>query len=342
MIDLNVKVPALDKLLDYVASGVGAIGGPLFARWKARTQADVARIEAEGRSDALRIDAQAHVETTRLIAEAQDEARRIVAADDSSLRGEVSIAEAIESRLEFQERKRESNIRSVVGKAAEALDGKHVDRHEVDHDWVARFFADAQDVTSEHMQAIWAKILAGEVETPGRTSLHTLAVLKNMSRQDAELFGNVTQFVFLGSILSGDQKLNEQLGAIPGYPSLADVIRLESYGLLKQGTNVLQRKLHMESGRHITRIKDVAYIISTDSGVDKFAFPAHPVTPQGIELNNLIGRDINYEYLREIARYARDNGGFKIERAQIIEDLGNHQFMCAPRIVVQPSDSPQN
>ena len=261
-----------------------------------------------------------------------------MAADDSSFRWEVSIAKAIESRLEFQERKRESNIQSVVGKAAEALDGKHVDRHEVDHDWVARFFADAQDVTSEDMQAIWAKILAGEVETPGRTSLHTLAVLKNMSRQDAELFSNVTQFVFLNSILSGDRKLDKRLDAISGYPSFADVIKLESYGLLKQGTNVFQRNLQMKSGRHVTRIKDVVYIVSTDSGVDKFAFPAHPLTPQGKELNDLIGRDINYRYLREIARYARDHGGFRIEHAQIIKELGDY-VRHTPLSVVQPSDS---
>lgn len=343
MSDLNVKIPALEKLVDYVASGVGAIGGPLLARWKARTQAAAARIEAQGQADVLRIDAQAHAETTKLIAEAQAEAQRIVAADDSSLRGEVSIANAIESRLEFQERKRESNIRSVVGKAAEALYGKQVDRHEVDHDWVARFFADAQDVTSEHMQAIWAKILAGEVETPGRTSLHTLAVLKNMSRQDAELFSNVTQFVFADSIFSASistsRELGDRLDAIPEYPSLENVIRLESYGLLKQGA--LRQMIRAESGRYIMQIKDVLYIISTDSGVDKFAFPAHPLTPQGKELNSLIGRDINYRYLREIALYARDNGNFKIERARILEDLGD-QFRIASRIVVQPSDSPQN
>lgn len=337
MIDLNVKIPALDKLLDYVASGVGAIGGPIFARWKARTQADVARIEAEGRADALRIDAQAHIETTRLIAEAQAEARRIVAADDSSLRGEVSIAEAIESRLEFQERKRDSNIRSVVGKAAEALDGKQVDRHEVDHDWVARFFADAQDVTSEDMQAIWAKILAGEVETPGRTSLHTLAALKNMSRRDAKLFETITQFVFFDSVFYGSRESDDRLHAIPEYPSLENVIRLEAYGLLKESS--LQQQLPMKSGRHAARIRGMVYVISTDSGADKFAFPAHPLTPQGIELNNLIGREINYEYLREIALYARDNGNFKIERARVLETLGIYVRRTS-LAVVQPSDLP--
>lgn len=339
MTDLNIKVPALEKLVDYVASGVGAIGGPMLARWKARTQAAAARIEAQGQAEALRIEAQAHIETTKLIAEAQTEARRIVAADDSSFRGEVSIAKAIESRLEFQERKRESNIQSVVGKAAEALDGKHVDRHEVDHDWVARFFADAQDVTSEDMQAIWAKILAGEVETPGRTSLHTLAVLKNMSRRDAELFESVTQFVFLDFIPYGGRELAERLNAIPEYPSFDNIIRLGSYELLKQGP--LRERLQMISGQHATRIKDVMYVISTGSGVNELMFRAHVLTPQGKELNNLIGREINYEYLREIARYAKDNGNFKIERARILENLGD-QLMHGPLVVVQPSDSPKN
>ena len=35
MPDFTVKVPAIDKLIDYAASGVGAIAGPMLANWKA-------------------------------------------------------------------------------------------------------------------------------------------------------------------------------------------------------------------------------------------------------------------------------------------------------------------
>ena len=36
MADINVKVPAIEKLVDYGASGLGAIAGPLLAPVKAR------------------------------------------------------------------------------------------------------------------------------------------------------------------------------------------------------------------------------------------------------------------------------------------------------------------
>ena len=85
--------------------------------------------------------------------------------------------------------------------AAKELGDKQVNDSNADHDWVARFFEDAQDVTSEDMQRIWAQILAGEVETPGRTSLHTLAILRYMTKRDAESFKNLSQFAVNGFIV---------------------------------------------------------------------------------------------------------------------------------------------
>ena len=140
----------------------------------------------------MRTKAQGQADSTRLIASAQAEARSHFPIKGQSLQGEVNITKEIESRLAFQEQKRQSNLGSVVRLAAEDLGGKEVENHTVDPDWAARFFADVQDVTSEHMQQIWAKILAGEVETPGRTSLHTLSILKNMTQRNAESFENLS------------------------------------------------------------------------------------------------------------------------------------------------------
>ena len=69
------------------------------------------------------------------------------------------------------------------------LEGVEVDDAEPDHDWTARFFDDVQDVLSEQLQELWAKVLKGEVERPGRTSLRTLDILKNFDARTAELFG---------------------------------------------------------------------------------------------------------------------------------------------------------
>ena len=47
---------------------------------------------------------------------------------------------------------------------------------------------DIQDVSSEKFQLLWAKVLAGEVERPGSTSIRTLSILKNIDQATADLF----------------------------------------------------------------------------------------------------------------------------------------------------------
>ena len=236
MADLNLKVSAVEKLLEFVVSGIGAVGGPLLARWKANREAAAARIEAQGQADVMRIKAQGQADSMALIASAQAEAQNEFSIADTSIQGKMDIGNEIELRLAFQEQKRQSNIGSVVGLAADELGDKEVQNHDLDHDWVARFFSDVQDVTSEHMQRIWAKILAGEVETPGRTSLHTLSILKNMTQSDAVLFSKMSEFVFYNFILNKPEYTN----GIIEFPPLSLFIEMENYGLLNSDT-MLQR-----------------------------------------------------------------------------------------------------
>ena len=173
--DLNVK--ALEKLLDYAASGIGSIAGSMLAPWRARREAQAKEIAAQGDATVLLIQA-----------EAQAKAREILVSEDKNYAGELDIAKSINQRILFQEQKRQLNIESVVQKAAEQLGDKSVPDTEPDHDWTARFFSDVQDVSSEEMQSLWAKILAGEVERKESTSIRTLGILKNLDQATARLF----------------------------------------------------------------------------------------------------------------------------------------------------------
>ena len=56
MVDVNVKVPALEKLLDYTASGIGAVAGPMLAPWKARKEAEAPAHRVQGGSRQLEAD----------------------------------------------------------------------------------------------------------------------------------------------------------------------------------------------------------------------------------------------------------------------------------------------
>ena len=189
--DVNIKVPALEKLLDYAASGIGSVAGPMLAPWKAGRDARAKLVAAQGEVEAQKILAEGRAVTMQIIAAAQADARSALVSPNAVMQGEITVSDLVHQRIQFQEEKRQANIGSVVRNAATELGDGEVQEHEVDHDWTARFFNDVQDVSSEEMQKLWGKVLAGEVERPGSTSIKTLAILKNLDKSVATLFGKI-------------------------------------------------------------------------------------------------------------------------------------------------------
>ena len=230
-VDINLKIPALEQLLKLTASGIGSVAGPMLAGWQARQLSKAKQIAAEGDAAVLRIQAQA-----------QSEARAALMPSGAQASGELDIGAVVEQRIRFQERKRQANIMSVVAKAAAQHEDREVPQSEPDHDWTARFFGEVQDVSSEEMQAIWARVLAGEVERKGSTSIRTLQVLKNLDQATAGLFrrlcSNCLYFPCRRLSFIGDARVpslggNAGSNALSEYGlSFADLNRLNEYGLI--------------------------------------------------------------------------------------------------------------
>ena len=170
-----------------------------------------------------------------MIAEAQENARRQLANPEVSIEGEFAVAEVIEQRVRFQEEKRQRNIGAVVSQAAEQLTDDEVEDREPDHDWAARFFSEAQDVSSEEMQILWAKVLAGEVEHPGSTSLRALGVLKDLNREAARIFQKLCS---MAVSLSPDGKTFLD-ARVPSMDGNAATNELQGYGLDFGALNIL-------------------------------------------------------------------------------------------------------
>lgn len=301
--NINLNIPALEQLLKTTVSGIGAVGGPILARWTARAEADALRIKAQGQADSM-----------RLIAAAQSEAQKSLG--PTSSHGEIDIQSEVQARLSFQEEKRQANIESVVREAAAELGEKQVPNQDVDHDWTARFFADVQDVSSEKMQQIWANILAGEVETPGRTSMRTLSILRNMSQRNAELFESVAPFIL------GDFVLNDpSVEGISGFPRYSDFLELSHHDLIH--TEPLG--LDFAESEHRVRDHDVVYRITEyNPGTNKFAmfkFPCYILTPSGRELYTFIKCRKNEDYLSVLAAFLKQRGGGKLSYARILNQV---------------------
>ncbi len=306
IVDVNLKVPALEKLVDYTASGIGAVAGPMLAPWKARKEAEARRIEARADADSL-----------KLIAEAQAEARHSLAAPAQAGRGVVEIdGDGIRQRIEFQEGKRQANITSVVRGAAADLGDKDVPDHEPDPDWTARFFEGVQDVSSEDMRMIWAKILSGEVEAAGRTSLRTLSILKDMTQRDAEAFAalmeyRISEFIFEGWIdpsiakdLDSSFKFLLHAGLV--YPIHPRVVSERDLMLGDDGEYV------EEYCGHVLRVEG-----PPGTSIDPMNLSLYVLTPPGEELARFCGNEPNCDYLSRFACFL-ESRDCKLQLAPIV------------------------
>ena len=321
-----IKIKALAKLLDYTASGIGAVAGTMLAPWKASKEAEAKRITAQADADAQITKAKADASSLQIIADAQAKARQSLDAPIESGHGTLEInRDGVQQRIEFQERKRQSNIVSVVRAAADELGDKEVPNHEPDPDWTARFFDSVQDVSSEEMQKIWAKILSGEVETPGRTSLRTLSILKDMSRSDAEALVKcaeyrISSFVFLDSYkkLSGDKGGThfvhlEEIGLT--YPSMSASHTLK-LGIDGECIEEYQRQLLLIEGFPETEI-EIGF------GIDAVIF-----TRPGLELAKFCEGKPNFECLSLFAKFLQENG-CTLKSAPITHRTPDGRLGCA-------------
>jgi len=159
-----------EKLSEVISSALGAWIAPWAIKRVAKAEAEAERIKA--------------------IEGAKTEA---LLANNDERYAELS---DIEKRIVAKESKRQNNINNVVAIAAQSLKEENdVSSVPVNPDWTTRFFDIAQDISDEAMQDLWGRILAGEVKRPKSYSLRTLEALRNITREEAELFEQIAQYV---------------------------------------------------------------------------------------------------------------------------------------------------
>ena len=147
----------------------------------------------------------------------------------------MDIAETINQRIQFQEEKRQRNIGSVVGLTAELLGATEVADQDPDHDWTARFFNYMQDVSSEEMQSLWAKVLAGEIERPGSISIRSLSILRNLDQATAKLFQKLSSCCVIFE--PGSERISD--ARVPSLGGNAGENSLQEFGLSFGELNIL-------------------------------------------------------------------------------------------------------
>jgi len=294
----------LERLIDVISKGIGAVSAPYLVR----KNADAKAYEIETISNALK---QVNADLQIPVVYKDGAIETWITTDDRSLMLEVGpLEERAEMRIDYQERRRQANIENVTAIAAGELTGEtEVPSESPDDDWISRFFSAAQDVSAEDVQVLWGRILAGEIKKPGSYSLRTLDFLRNLSKAEAEILekvGKLTVFaansylvpIFdMDALESGwnvkktDQILLAELGIIfPNDLALQSFSRVEltEIALIGQDDIVLVKRGQIES---------------------ELAMPAWKFTGIGTDLISLIDRPTDESYFEWIGKWYRKKKG---------------------------------
>jgi hypothetical protein len=157
---------------------------------------------------------------------------------------------------------------------------------DVDEDWLNVFERYAEDASTERMQRLWGRVLAGEIRKPGRYSMRTLRFLSEFSQADGLIFADFATSA-LGDIAP------TKLVKPHTKTDIRDLLSLESAGLIEGGTGPgLSYTLTFNAdGNAFLREGDLAIWLQGEPGTS-VDFRVVVLTPLGQELLSLLpGRD---------------------------------------------------
>ena len=290
LISVNFDGKPLEKLIEVVSNGIGTLYRPRKIRKEAEAQAYAIKL----------------IENAKAVAGSE------------SMLIETETLERIGQRLVAQEIRRQNNIDGVVEKAAEDLKGKDVSDEPVSEDWSTRFFGIVQDVSQEEMKALWAKILAREIERPTSFSMRTLETLRNLSAKEAELFEKIAPFILQHGnyFIYNEHEVLEKFGI-----HYIDLAQLTECGLLQPGTFVRKTYESKPDGDTKSPIVYGKYVIimTLPKMTKSVDIPVTLLTQTGIELFGLLEPEENLDYVKAIAgNIKKRNTEAQLQYAEII------------------------
>lgn len=294
----------LKRLIEVIAEGIGGISRSILTRKN-----------ADAKAYEIRTVAKAIAESQKLLGPVTYDAGQVVIESgqdkDSQHLPEAALDKRVISRMTYQEAKRQSNLERITQYAAEDFDGtEKMGADRPDSDWTARFFRIAEDITTEQMQALWGKVLAGEVKRPGSFSLRTLDILKNISQKEAETFVRVASIAFICGdkvfIPNPDNELflKEHFGI-----RFLDLLLLREIGLLASSDLEFCLLPAEKDTQSIFTCGSTCVFIDQPAGTPKLPVKAVVFTEIGKQLLPLVEREpIDLQYINKFASFFQKEG----------------------------------
>lgn len=283
---IKIEGKPLEKLIEVVSQGIGTLYRPRAIRKEADAEAYKKEVLAKAEAKKTLIESEVQME----------------------------LIERVRKRLLNQEILRQTNLEEIAERSLKYLES-NVSEQPVDKDWRTRFFNKAQDVSSDKMQEIWAKILAGEVSQPGRVGFRTLEIISNISKNEATKFQ-------VACSLASDKSMIWKMGdnyAFDDYGlNYSDLMILREAGLIHDNDNLVKMfQVVPQVGSTLIIIGDDLYQIrnTKNTSLKEFTFNQIAFTNAGKELFRIVNSGLNMDFHQKIVEQ-RISEGYELLKAK--------------------------
>lgn len=172
-------------------------------------------------------------------------------------------------------------------------------------DWIDKFWDDAELVSDDLLQEIYARILAAEATGPGTCSLRTLRVLRYLDRQTAEYFGRLAPAIFNWDWVPREDKLQEMFGVTYDL-----ILELDDAGLIDSNA-LISKTVTVE--RLFIRWGTFVLSLEKSKGL---SFASYPLTRAGKDLARVAQVQRQHDHLFAVGRwFGRLKGDMTIQWA---------------------------
>ncbi|GAB3293870.1 DUF2806 domain-containing protein [Hymenobacter tenuis] len=228
------------------------------------------------------------------------------------------LQEKINDRVTYQNILHQLNLDAVKDFAEQELKNEEsVSSEPVDIDWTQRLYSIAEDATTEEMQALFGKILAGEIKRPGSFSLRTLEALRNLNKSEAASFKRVADYVIDGNkkgvLVTRVNNRGENILEAHGV-TYSEIMSLVEAGLLMshESTNTPPTG----SGIFVLTLGSTGVIYENTPELN-YNYDGYLLTLAGFQLYQLIKNELSppLSVIEAIAKGIHDAGGTGVKRA---------------------------
>lgn len=303
--DLAGLSQPLTKLVEVVSQGIGTLYEPTHIKRMAKARA----MEIKTISSA--------VQDSELPIQYNNDQLAI----DTSTK---EFLERTERRMMFLEAKKQKNIEDIVSEAYNNLETeKEVSEKPVQEEWINRFFNIVGEISSDDLKTIWSKILSEEIKEPGKCSIRTLENLRNISREEAEIFKKISNYIIEYRnvyYLPNEDELLKSININYG-----EILKLSEAQMINSSAMVKAILTFDENTKENYLIYNNYIVICKKENKSVENLSAFNLTETGINIFKILSTDFDKDYFESYLKIVKRDD-MKVSYSKIIKRYPNGQI----------------